>query len=141
MGMGGGGSNSGMKAEPNVIPLTDILLVLLIIFMVITPMLKKGVDVKLPEASQITKQPGEGIATVSIRKDGRVYFNSTLLDDPDKLTEKLTSYVEEKNKTKIFFKADEDVEYGEVVKLIQKIKDAGIEVVGLITEKKTGTLH
>ncbi len=139
MGMGGGGGDSGMKAEPNVIPLTDILLVLLIIFMVITPMLKKGVDVKLPEASQITKQPGEGIATVSIRKDGRVYFNSTLLDDPDKLTEKLTSYVEEKNKTKIFFKADEEVEYGKVVQLIAKIKDAGIEVVGLITEKKTRT--
>ena len=128
--------SSGYNAEPNVVPLTDILLVLLIIFMVITPMLKKGVDVKLPEAGNVITEPPEGIYTVSVRKDGTVYYNASPIDI-SKLNDKLLEYVEEKNQTKVFFKADQEGEYGKVVNVIKIIRDSGIEMVGIITDKKT----
>ena len=128
--------SSGYNAEPNVVPLTDILLVLLIIFMVITPMLKKGVDVKLPEAGNVITEPLEGIDTVSVRKDGTVYYNASPIDI-SKLNDKLLEYVEEKNQTKVFFKADQEGEYGKVVNVIKIIRDSGIEMVGIITDKKT----
>ena len=128
--------SSGYNAEPNVVPLTDILLVLLIIYMVITPMLKKGVDVKLPEAGNVITEPPEGIDTVSVRKDGTVYYNASPIDI-SKLNDKLLEYVEEKNQTKVFFKADQEGEYGKVVNVIKIIRDSGIEMVGIITDKKT----
>jgi biopolymer transport protein ExbD len=67
------GGGSEFNSEPNVIPLTDILLVLLIIFMVITPILKGGVDVKLPEAKNVKPEPSKGVVTISVKKDGTVF--------------------------------------------------------------------
>ncbi len=132
------GGGSEFNSEPNVIPLTDILLVLLIIFMVITPMLKKGVDVKLPEAKYVKNEPGKGIVTVSVKKDGTVYYNATPID-LDKLEDKIMEYIEQKNQNKVFFKADEETDYGKVVDVIKVLKNSGIEVVSIITEKKTKT--
>ncbi len=130
------GGGSEFNSEPNVIPLTDILLVLLIIFMVITPMLKKGVDVKLPEAKNIRPEPSKGVITISVKKDGTVYYGAKPIE-LNKLEDKILDYIEQKNQTRVFFKADVDTDYGKVVDVIKTLKNSGIEVISIITEKKT----
>jgi biopolymer transport protein TolR len=130
------GGGSEFNSEPNVIPLTDILLVLLIIFMVITPILKGGVDVKLPEAKNVKPEPSKGVVTISVKKDGTVYYGATPID-LNKLEDKILDYIEQKNQTKVFFRADVETDYGKVVDVIKTLKNAGIEVISIITKKKT----
>lgn len=137
-----GGGNAA-KSEPNVVPLCDILLVLLIIFMVVTPMIQKGVSIKLPEAEFTDDQPKtEDMITVYLKKDGSIYLSgqnsTTLIEDMSKLAQAVQDKMEEKNqedKTKILLRADVEVEYGKVVDLMDHIKDAEIEVIGLISDK------
>jgi len=134
--VGGGGD---FESEPNVIPLTDILLVLLIIFMVITPLLKKGVDVRLPEAKKIKDQSGKQIITVSVKKDGTIYYKENPLEDIKALEETMVDYTQEQGKTRVFFKADKDAEYGRIVDVIGVLQDSGIKVLSIITDKETIT--
>ncbi len=133
------GSKSA-KSEPNVVPLCDILLVLLIIFMVVTPMIQKGANVTLPEAKNTIDQPEPGqLPTVYIKKTGEVYFEENLVEDITKLPEMIIEKFDEMQKSgekKVLLKADVDIEYGKVVDIMNQIKNAEIEVLGLITEKK-----
>jgi len=133
------GSKSA-KSEPNVVPLCDILLVLLIIFMVVTPMIQKGANVTLPEAKNTMDEPEPGqLPTVYIKKTGEVYFESNLVEDITKLPEMIIEKFDEMQKggeKKVLLKADIDIEYGKVVDVMNEIKNAEIEVLGLITEKK-----
>ncbi len=133
------GSKSA-KSEPNVVPLCDILLVLLIIFMVVTPMIQKGATVTLPEAKNTIDQPEPGqLPTVYIKRTGEIFFESTPVKDLNKLPDMITEKFDEMQKAgekKVLLKADVDIEYGKVVEVMNKIKDAEIEVLGLITEKK-----
>lgn len=133
----GGG---GMKSEPNVVPLCDILLVLLIIFMVVTPMLQKGVDVKLPEATNTADQPEPtSQVTLAIKRDRTVYLNSKIITNPEKnLADALKSEFETKTGEKVlYFKADSLLEYGDVIGLLKIVEDAGIENIGVVTDKVT----
>jgi biopolymer transport protein ExbD len=121
-----GGTNA-VKSEPNVVPLCDILLVLLIIFMVVTPMIQKGANVRLPEAAYTDDQPKPGsMLEVFVRKDGSVVFNEKVVEDISEQPE---------DKTKILLKADMDVEYGKIVDVMNEIKGAEIEVIGLVVDK------
>jgi biopolymer transport protein TolR len=135
-----GGGNEA-KSEPNVVPLCDILLVLLIIFMVVTPMIQRGANVLLPEAKNTMDQPEPGqMITVYIKKNkGGVYLDDKLVDDITKLGDMITDKMEELQKTekKVLLKADIEVEYGDVVDVMNQIKNAQIEVIGLVTEKQT----
>jgi len=137
-----GGGNKA-KSEPNVVPLCDILLVLLIIFMVVTPMIQKGANVMLPEAKNTMDQPEPGqMLTVYIKKNkGGVYLDDKMVDDITKLGQMITDKMEEMQKTepKVLLKADVEVEYGEVVDVMNEIKNAQIEVIGLVTEKATAS--
>lgn len=130
------GKEGEVTAEPNVVPLCDVLLVLLIIFMVVTPLVHKGADVRLPTALNTINQPENPEVVLSIQKDGKMFVNQ------DEATmDTLYSLLEEAFLTasddKLYLKADQDLEYGKIIDIIDILKDAGVEVVGIITEKKT----
>lgn len=137
--MGFSVSTSGkeeVRSEPNVVPLCDVLLVLLIIFMVVTPLVQKGVDVKLPAALNTSSMPDSPDVVLAVKKDGTLYVNQ------EKVTmENLQNALEEAfltvSEKKLYIKADQDLEYGKIVDLIDVMREAGIEIVGIITDKKT----
>ena len=136
MAMDIGGSQGGLKADINVTPLVDVMLVLLIIMMLVAPMLQKGVDVKLPTAANTVDKPEtQGQTVVAIAADRRVFLN-TVQVRPDDLTQRVTEIFENKADKIIIIKADEDVEYSAVMSTMDALRAAGVEDMGLITEKK-----
>ena len=126
--------------EMNVTPLVDVVLVLLIIFMVITPMLQKGVDVTLPEAANSKDQPdNQKTVTVAVRRDGMLYLKGIPMSGGEQeLKAKLPSEIEELPDTDkvVYLKADERLKYTEVMKVMDLCREAGAEEVALIVEKK-----
>lgn len=138
---------SETKSEPNVVPLCDILLVLLIIFMVVTPMIKQGANVTLPEArnTQEEPQPGEMI-TVDVAVDRvsggiKLFLNDRPIEEMAKLPVAIEDLLEERQSTerKVLLRADLNLEYGQVIDVMNKIKDANIEILGLVTQQFAGS--
>jgi len=123
----------------NVTPLVDVMLVLLIIFMVVTPMLQKGPPVIMPKASDPPKKPEEKtqiLITVSQNKD--LYIEKERMSGETEFAERLAEeYLRNKNAT-IVLKGDARLNYGEVKKAMLKVKEVGFEQVGLITQKQDG---
>jgi len=136
---GGDTGSSSAKSEPNVVPLCDILLVLLIIFMVITPMVQKGANVKLPETLNYEEQPEPGKMTeVALKLDGTVELNNKPIEISE-LVGSIQAILEDSKdgEAKVLLKADINLEYGKVVDIMNLIKNAEIEVIGLVTEQGT----
>ena len=132
------GGSGDLNSEPNVVPLCDILLVLLIIFMVVTPMIQRGVNVTLPEAVHAVEQPeAEQMLTVYVGKDGVVEFDEKVVEDITKLPALIELLMEERQlqEMKIGLKADVAVKYGRVQEVMNEIRAAGIEVIGLLVER------
>lgn len=129
------GGEKKFRSEPNVVPLCDVLLVLLIIFMIVTPMIVKGPEVVLPNAVNTITMPESPEVVMSIKRDGTIW-----LKDKKITMDNLQSSLEEAFLTvpdkKLYLRADSDLEYGKIVELIDSIREAGVEVVGIITEKK-----
>lgn len=118
-------------SEINVTPLVDVMLVLLIIFMVTAPLMQQGMDVNLPAAKGKDLPPEERL-TVTINKRGKVFLNKEKLTPAE-----LRARLEAIGKTRspdVFLRADRDVPYGLVVKVMSAIKEAGVEKLGMITD-------
>ena len=136
MSMSVGGDQGGLKADINVTPLVDVMLVLLIIMMLVAPMLQKGADVKLPSAANTTDKPDiNGQAVVAIGANKQIYFNAVPIRQSD-LPSKVTDAIEGQTEKVVLIKADEDVDYATVMETMDNLRSAGIEDMGLITEKK-----
>jgi biopolymer transport protein TolR len=130
------GGTKDFKSEPNVVPLCDVLLVLLIIFMVVTPMLQKGVDVRLPEALNTVNQPDPSKQVVlAIKYNKDIYLNQDRVTK-DNLKQKIEEAFENRTDRTLYLKADIELEYGEILPLINIVREAGIEIIGIVTEKK-----
>jgi biopolymer transport protein TolR len=128
-----GGSNSQYMAEINVTPFVDVMLVLLIIFMVSAPMMTQGVDVSLPEASSKSLPTDDQSLTISIKKNGEIFIN-TYQVTIDALKEKLTIIFDGQMDKQVYLRADKDVAYGLVVRVMSEVKNAGVQKLGMITE-------
>ena len=138
MSMDVGGAKGGVKSDINVTPLVDVMLVLLIIMMLIAPMLQKGVDVKLPEASNASDKPESQEQTVvAIDANKYFYLNSVRVREDD-LVQKITEVLESKKEKLVLIKADVDAPYSTIMAAMDKLRAAQIENVGLITERKMG---
>jgi biopolymer transport protein ExbD len=139
MSMAVGGKKSGAIADINVTPMADIMIVLLIIFMVITPMLQKGVDVKLPTATHAKEKKDEqSTIMVALKKDLKTFLNGVPMDNPAELSTKVKERLQDlaEGSRVIYLKADADLPYSEVMKIMDLVRAAGVEEVALIAEKK-----
>jgi biopolymer transport protein TolR len=138
MSMDLGGAKGGVKSDINVTPLVDVMLVLLIIMMLIAPMLQQGVSVKLPTATNTVDKPEvQGQTVVAIGRDKQMYLNAKQVNEGD-LGTRVTEILENAKEKIVLIKADEEVEYGAVMSAMDQLRQAGIEDIGLITERKKG---
>ena len=136
MSMDVGGAKGGVKSDINVTPLVDVMLVLLIIMMLVAPMLQKGVDVKLPSAANTTDKPEtQGQTVVGIQANKQVYLNSVPIRQAD-LGSRVAEMMDSQTEKVVLIKADEDVDYATVMETMDNLRAAGIEDMGLITERK-----
>jgi biopolymer transport protein TolR len=141
MSMNVGGSKGGAIADINVTPMADIMIVLLIIFMVITPMLQKGVDVKLPVAGNTKERKDEQkTITVAIKKDTTTYLGGTPMTNVAELVPQVKERLEDlpEGQKIVYLKADEQLAYSEVMKVMDLLREAGVEEIALIAEQRTG---
>jgi biopolymer transport protein ExbD len=139
MSMNVGGSKGSVMADINVTPMADIMIVLLIIFMVITPMLQKGVDVKLPTAGNTKEKKDEPkTITVAIKKDTSVFLGGVRVEKQPDLVGALKDKLEDvpEGNRVVYLKADAELPYSEVMKVMDLCREAGVEEVALIAEQK-----
>ena len=143
MAVGGGG---GYVADINVTPMVDVMLVLLIIFMVIAPMLQSGVSVAIPKSKNPEADPNiikDTSAVIAIPDDSNIYLGKDKLPSDTKvLTADLKSRLEKLFQNRpdrtVYVKAGTAVKYGRVAEIIQSIRDAGYDSIGLVSEKEKG---
>ena len=130
MSAGGGG---GSMTEINVTPLVDVMLVLLIIFMVTAPMLQTGVDVNLPQAKAQTIPDDEGKLILTVTKDKRVFLGKLQIpwDDVEKV---LKNNAKLNTDRELYLHADKGLYYGDVVKIMAAVKQAGVDKLGMVTD-------
>lgn len=126
-------SPRGTLAEINVTPLVDVMLVLLIIFMVAAPMIQQGVDVNLPKVVATELPAQTNLLIVTVDRAGRVHVGKTDLA-VEGLADKLRAIYVRKDEKEAYLRADKDVAYGVVVRVMAEMRKAGIERLGMVTE-------
>ena len=122
-------------SEINVTPFVDVMLVLLVIFMVTTPMLITGMDVDLPKSSNKAITPTSDPLTLSINKSGIIYIMKAQITLRD-LKLKLNNIIKAKKESRIFIKADKSLNYGYIMNIVSEVTSAGFNNISLITESQ-----
>ena len=126
--------------EINVVPYIDVTLVLLIIFMITTPMLQMGVEVDLPQAesAMVEQKEGEPPIVISIKEQGEYYINTDGKNDElierEVINNRVAAVLSNKPGTQVLISADKGVDYGTVVTVMAALKNAGVPTVGLMTK-------
>ena len=140
MSMDLGGAKEGVKSDINVTPLVDVMLVLLIIMMLVAPMLQKGVDVRLPMASNpVDKPEKQGQTILSITADSRFYVNSVQVAENELLSRVTDALADAAGEKIVLIKGDEDAPYARIMHVMDELRRVGIEDVGLIVERRLGS--
>src|SRR6202140_388507 len=132
---------ANVSSDINVTPMVDVMLVLLIIFMVVTPMLQKGVSVDMAKVDNPTPMEDadkEDALLVSITRDGKVYFGTEQIST-DALTTKVKDRLANKPDKRVYVKADMRARFGGVVTVVDSVRAAGVDDLGLLTEQKKTT--
>ena len=124
-------------ASPNVIPMADIMLVLLIIFMVVTPMLQKGVSVdmaKVNNAEDMQNADKDDAIILAVTRDGKMYLGSKQIALSE-ITTSVKDQISNRLDKTVFVRSDARAKYGDVVKAVDEVRSAGVDNLGLLTEK------
>ncbi|PLX81546.1 MAG: protein TolR [Desulfuromonas sp.] len=128
--------NRRTLSQINVTPFVDVMLVLLVIFMVTAPMMETGVDINLPEVSDAPSLEGvQDPVVVSLTDKGELRIGRSLVPELEKLAPALQQVLSKRNEKEVFLEADRLVPYGEVVKVMAAIKQAGVEKLGMVAEE------
>ncbi len=135
--------NEGAKvsSEINVTPMVDVMLVLLIIFMVVTPMLQKGISVDMPKVNNPEQMPDadkEDALLVSVMRNGDVFFGTDRITI-DNLTTKVKDRLANRQDKRVYVKADARAHYGNVVQVVDAVRAAGVDDLGLLTDQRKTT--
>jgi biopolymer transport protein TolR len=135
--------NEGAKVSSNinVTPMVDVMLVLLIIFMVVTPMLQKGVTVDLAKVNNPEQMPDadkEDALLVAVMRDGKVFLGNDQIA-VDQLTNKIKDRVAARTDKRVFVRADARAKFGSVVEVVDNVRAAGVDQLGLLTEQRKTT--
>jgi biopolymer transport protein ExbD/biopolymer transport protein TolR len=130
-----------VNSNINVTPMVDVMLVLLIIFMVITPMLQKGVSVDLAKVNSPTAMPDadkEDALIVAVMRDGKLFFGNDRIE-ADQLTQKVKDRLANRVDKRVYVRADARAKYGSVVEVVDNVRAAGVDDLGLLTDQKKTT--
>jgi biopolymer transport protein ExbD len=128
----------GTVSDINVTPMVDVMLVLLIIFMVITPMLQKGVSVEMAKATNTRDMQDadkEDAVVLAVSRDGKIYLGSDHIE-PDAITTTVKDRLANKLDKTVYVKSDQSAKYGVVVSVVDNVRAAGVDSLGLLTEKR-----
>jgi biopolymer transport protein ExbD/biopolymer transport protein TolR len=128
---------NAVVADINVTPMVDIMLVLLIIFMVITPMLQKGVSVDMAKATnprEMREADQDDAVVVAVSRDGKIYLGSDQLV-VERLAERIQDLLAAKVDKTVYVKSDRRAKYGGVVDVVDTVRSAGVDTLGLLTDK------
>jgi biopolymer transport protein ExbD/biopolymer transport protein TolR len=137
MGMTAGGGRGEVTSDINVTPMADVMLVLLIIFMVVTPMLQKGQPVELARTRNpvdMKEADRDDAVIIAITRDGKFYLGSDQVKIDD-LAGKVNDQLATKLDKTVFVRSDLRAKYGDVVQVVDNIRNAGVDKVGLLTER------
>jgi biopolymer transport protein TolR len=143
MAMSSGGGGAGVQSTPNVTPMVDVMLVLLIIFMVVAPALLAGFNAEPPQAQNIKDHPEDdkGDQVLGIDKDGNFYLNKKPIKKEDIATALRHIYIDTPRDDKImYFKCDKNLDYAKVLDAMDIAMNNGVTVVGMISDQKPGTI-
>ncbi len=140
-GGGGGGRRRGRRAatslsEINVVPLVDVMLVMLVIFMITAPMMQRGLDVQLPEARRAEPLMSERLfvtVPLAYRTEGVVQLGDDTVGI-DTLPTRLQAALEDREDKSVFLRGDSEITYGELVSVMDQLKEGGVEDVGLVLD-------
>jgi biopolymer transport protein ExbD len=130
--------SSSVNSDINVTPMVDVMLVLLIIFMVITPMLQKGVSVDMAKTDNPVQMPDadkEDSILVAVTRTGDIFFGNEKTT-ADQLANKVKDKLANKTDKRVFVKADGRAKYGDVVSVVDNVRSAGVDQLGLLTEQR-----